>query len=268
MSIKGGWDTTLWYGAAPTPVNLGVVTRPDPNLDPALINVRGTGKRGLRDIILGLKDFRVSVEWAPASVSFITSFQAGAEIAALHYKVAALGLTFKPAYVERLTVSCRAGDYLRCSGEIVAKEVVTLEAFSGTEVDTVLDWTNFQIRVAPKSAPTVPATVSDWHEWRYEVRNNFERLPNVDAKTTRSLVQRHREVTGLLVRDLNDYAEWLEFVGGDAEKKFYIQVKQGANYLLGSASGIYSQWGRLEAPHGPEDLQLKRFPFTCIDLYS
>jgi len=268
MPIKGGWDTTIWYGAAPTPTCLGVVTRPDPVLDPALIEVRGTGKRGLREIVLGLKDFRVNVEWAPASVSFITSFQAGAEIAALHYKAGAVGLTFKPAYVERLSVSCRAGDIARCSGEFVAKEVVTLEAISGTEVNTVLDWTNFEVKVAPKTAPTVPATNSKWHEWRYEVRNNFERLANVNAKTTRSLEQKHREVSGLIVWDLEDYAEWLEFVGGDAEQKFYIQIKQGANYLLGSASGVYSQWGRLESPHGPEDLQLKRFPFTSVDLYS
>jgi len=271
MPILGGWNTTVWYGGDPTPATcLGVITRPDPVLDPALINIRGTGKRGLRNIILGLKDFRLNIEWAPSDSAFIRQYQDGTEISKMHYKVGTnVGLTFTALKIERLTVSCRAGDILRASAEIVAKDVRTLDTncpWGGTEIDDVLAWINFIIKVAPKATPTSPVINSKWHEWRYEVRNNLERLANVDTKTTRSLEQRHRDVTGMLVWDLENYSEWLEFVGSDAEKKFYLQIMHASNYLLGSANGVYTQWGRLDAPHGPEDLQLKRFPFTCLDL--
>lgn len=274
MPILGGWETVIWYGGGPSAAtNIGVVTRPDPVLDPALINVRGTGKRGLRNLIVGLKDHRLNIDWVPANTTFITDYQDGSEISTLHYKVGSVGITLVANRLNRLTTSCRAGDLLRCSGEFWAESIRPLDSgcpWGGVEIDDVMSWENFVLKVAPKTDPTNPVVNTKWHEWRYEVRNNLERLANVDTKTTRSIEPRSRDVSGLLVWDLENYDEWVHsqtgFIGTKGEEKFYIQIMEGSNYLLGSVNGVYSQWGRVEAPHGPGDLQLKRFPFTSLDL--
>ena len=234
-----------------------------------MIEVRGTGKRALRDIILGVKDPRINIEFVPPNSSFVRAYQTGAEIATLHYKVGTIGITFSNCRVNRMTVTCRAGDIMRVTAEILGSNIAALASgcpWAGNEIETALHWIGTSVKVAPKSNPTVPVVNSKWHEWRYEIRNNIERLPYVDSKGTRSLELRHREVNGLLVWDFEDMAEFTEFVGSDAEDKFYLQILEGANYMLGSASGSLAQWGRLEAPHGPEDLILRRFPFTCIDI--
>ena len=224
----------------------------------------------MRDIILGLKDPRLTVEFTPPDTSFIRTYQDGTVIGTLHYKVGTdVGLTFTSAKINRLSATCRAGDILRITAEIWGTSVRTLDTgcpWAGTELETALAWINFIVKVATKAAPTVLVPNTKWHEWRYEIVNNLERLANVDAKTTRSLERRHRNVTGMLVQDLEDMAEFIEFMGGSAEEKFKMQILEVANPLLGGASGVYTQWGRIEAPHGPEDLQLKRFPFTCLNI--
>ena len=287
MSIYGGWNVTLWSGGSPgnPSANIGIVTRPDPVFDPSIISVDGTGRRGLYDIVLGVRDPRLTVEWAPAylsssltpvsdATSFIRSFQAGAEIAALHYLLAkgpaAVGLTFANCRIDRLAVSCRAGDILRCTAEILAKSVALADAscpWGGSELTKALAWHYLDVLVAPKSTPTTPVENTKWHEWTYEVRNNIERLINVNDKTTRSLEIRSRRVTGSLTWDFDSLTEYSDMVGVDASKLFALQVKDSdGNYLLGASGYANAQWGRLEAPVGPEDLKLKRFPFTSLHL--
>jgi len=289
VSIYGGWSTTIWFGGAvgnPS-TNVGIVTRPDPIFDPALIEVAGTGKRGLYDILMGIKDPRLTVEWIPGYISgsgtpvsdstnFIRTYQAGAQLATLHYLVkkapSAVGLTFSNARIDRLTLSCRAGDVLRATAEFLAENVAAVDAlcpWSGVEINKALAWPYVSVYVAPKSAPTVPVENTKWHEWRYEVRNNIERLANVNNKGTRSLELRSRRVTGTLVWDFENFTEYTDFVGASADALFALHVKDDDNnYLLGQASWANAQWGRLEVPHGPEDLQLKRFPFTSLNLVS
>jgi hypothetical protein len=234
---------------------------------------------------MGIKDPRITLEWIPGYVAgsgtpftdataFIRNYQAGAQIATLHYLVkkgpAAIGLTFSNARADRVTLSCRAGDVLRATAEFFGENVTVVDAacpWGGVEVNKAVAWPYVSLLVATKAAPTTVAENTKWHEWRYEVRNNLERLANVNTKGTRSLEVKQRRVSGTLVWDFENFNEYTEYIGVDADKLFALQVKDDeGNYLLGQAGWANAQWGRLEVPHGPEDLQLKRFPFTSLNL--
>ncbi|TEU12235.1 hypothetical protein E3J20_01610 [Candidatus Bathyarchaeota archaeon] len=123
------------------------------------------------------------------------------------------------------------------------------------------------------SIASVPET--EWWSWRYEVNNNLQSLGNVATGAIRDVKARHRDVSGLIVKDLAGFAEWTELMvvaPASEEAKFNITITIDGAGSPGSASDVdllnqdACRWGRLEAPVGPEDLQAKRFPFLAIDL--
>ncbi|GAH72030.1 unnamed protein product, partial [marine sediment metagenome] len=92
------------------------------------------------------------------------------------------------------------------------------------------------------------------------VNNNLQRLGNVASGATRDILARHRDVTGLIVKDLEGFDEWFDLMS--EQVKFNITIEVDSVDLINQDA---CRWGRLEAPVGPEDLQAKRFPFTAID---
>ena len=90
MSILGGFLGTVYTHTsmnAGTAINRGVITRFNPVLDPGNINVRGTGERGLYDVLLGFRQPRFTIEFMPQSEAWIKSIQdgsAGIEFLFLH----------------------------------------------------------------------------------------------------------------------------------------------------------------------------------------
>ena len=121
---------------------------------------------------------------------------------------------------------------------------------------TPLRWLDTELKIA-----TVVET--EWHLWRYEVSNNLQRLPNVSTRGTREILGKNRSVSGLIQKDLRDFDEFTDLMDISTDTaKFNITIKLGTTEVLNSDC----RWGRLEAPGGPEDLILKRFPFTALDL--
>jgi hypothetical protein len=266
LSILGGFEALAYTssgagksdGAA---TNIGVVTRMNPIIDPGNIEVPGTGKRGLYDLLIGMREPQVTLDMVFTDKSFIASYQDGlTAIPWLHLRWAGSpdkGLTFKNVYMNRCSVESRHNEAISTSLELWAEDAEALGAPSwGALVSTPYRWLDSILSIA-----SVPE--DEWWSWRYEVVNNLQRLGNVDDGGTRVLKARQRRVTGLVIMDLGSFTEYTDLMNLIAEMaKFNITITVDGTALLNANC----RWGRIEAPTGPEDLIAKRFPFTALDL--
>jgi len=275
-SIYGGFEEIIYtstaLGMAATPV--GITTRLNPILDPSNISVRGTGKRGLYDILLGMRQPQFTMDILPSDIDFISDYQDGqTEIPYLHYRNTrtGTGLTFTNVVFNRVSVEARHNEAITATIEAWSDGLTALGAMSSWGTLTAVTpyrWLYSTLKIATLTEP-------EWWSWRYEVNNNLQRLGNVATGAIRDVKPRHREVTGLIVKDLASFTEWTELMvvaPASEEAKFNITVQIYGEDGPGSGSTVdllnqdACRWGRLEAPVGPEDLQAKRFPFLAIDL--
>ena len=275
-SIYGGFEEIIYtstaLGMAATPV--GITTRLNPILDPSNISVRGTGKRGLYDILLGMRQPQFTMDILPSDIDFIDDYQDGqTEIPYLHYRNTrtGTGLTFTNVVFNRVSVEARHNEAITATIEAWSDGLTALGAMSSWGTLTAVTpyrWLYSTLKIATLIEPA-------WWSWRYEVNNNLQRLGNVSTGAIRDVKPRHREVTGLIVKDLASFTEWTDLMvvaPASEEAKFNITITILGEDGPGSGSTVdllnqdACRWGRLEAPVGPEDLQAKRFPFLAIDL--
>lgn len=260
-NILGGFDATAWMSATETgtPTNVGVAARLNPRVNPNNLDIPGGGRRGFYDILLGTVDPTFNLDLQPTSVSFIDTYQDGqTAIPFLHFRTSGgLGITFETVYVNTQSIESRAGRPIESSYEFWAESAKALNMGSlSAYVTTPYRWLDSQLDIAG-------VTETEWHLWRYEVSNNLERLPNVSTKGTREIVAKHRRVSGMIHKDLRDFDEFTALLNVASDpSKFNITITLDGTQLLNNNC----RWGTIEAPHGPEDLILKRFPFTALDL--
>ena len=282
-TIYGGFDYIIYTsadsdGADATP--RGITTRLNPILDPSNINIRGTGRRGLYDILLGMRQPQFTMDILPSDIDFIGDYQDGqTSIPRLHYRNVpeGEGLTFTNAVFNRVSVESRHNEAISATIEVWAESLqeLTTQNWLTLSAVTPYRWLHSTLKIGP---PVLPVTQTAWWSWRYEVNNNLQRLGVVSTGATRAVKARHREVTGLIVKDLAGYSEWTDLMVVaplNEEDKFNITITvDGSNGpsppAVTAPIDLINQdacrWGRLEAPVGPEDLQAKRFPFLAIDL--
>lgn len=273
-SILGGFLGTVWTAPAfnDDKINRGVITRFAPSIDPGNLPVRGTGERGLYDILLGMRQPAFTIDLQPTDITWIAAIQDGSLQSAfifLWFPSLSKGIAFENYAVNRLSLEVNNGEILRCSIEFWAGGGATypvgIEDYDstnwggnyGARETTPYRWLNTALSIG--GAPEL-----QWWSWRYEVVNNLQRLGNVQDGSTRLLVPRQRDVTGLIVKDCEDFAEFDDLAELVAEMaKFNIRITIGVTNVLDCDS---CRWGRLETPSAPEDLIAKRFPFTATDL--
>lgn len=275
-SIYGGFEELIYTsdaGTGETTTCIGITTRLNPILDPSNINIRGTGKRGLYDILLGMRQIQFAVDILPSDISIIADYQDGqTEIPWLHYRNirTGTGLTFINVTFNRTTVESRHNEAISATLEIWADDLTALKAMSSwTPLSKVTPyrWLYSQLDIA-----LVKETA--WWSWRYEVNNNLQALGNVETGGIRDIKARHRDVSGLIVKDFASVTEYTDLMVVDPateEAKFNITITIDGVDGPGSGADVEllnenCRWGRLEAPTGPEDLIAKRFPFTARDL--
>ena len=275
MSILGGFQGAIYTGATidGQKTNRGVITRFNPQLDPGNLPVKGTGERGLYDILIGHRQPVFSIDFVPTDKDWIASIQDGsATIAFLHLYFVATGkgLTFEDAVVNRLSLEAAHGEIIRATAEFWSGGGSTWpvglrdydDTFPGGSYGpretTPYRWLDSVLDIGA----VIP--VQDWWSWRYEVNNNLQRLGNVQNGSTRAIVPRTRDVSGLIVKDCEDFAEYGDLTDLAAEAtRFNITITLDGTPMLDCDR---CRWGRLEAPSSPEDLIAKRFPFTATDL--
>ena len=173
--------------------------------------------------------------------------------------------------MNRLTLEGRHPDAIRCTAEFWAGGDSTYPVGIldwdgptgvpgcswGARQTTPYRWLHSDLRIGG-----VPET--QWWSWRYEVNNNLQRLGNVADGSTRAIQPKQRDVSGLIVKDLEDFEEYGDLANLVAEAaRFNIRIRLDSTELLNCDR---CRWGTLEVPSGPEDLIAKRFPFTATDL--
>lgn len=276
-SIYGGFEEIIYtssaIGGGETATPVGISTRLNPILDPSNINVRGTGKRGLYDILLGMRQIQFTIDILPSDIDFIGDYQDGqTEIPYLHYKNVRTntGLTFINAVFNRVSVESRHNAAIMATIEIWADDLTAL-ATMGTWA-TLTDVTPYRWLYSALSIAVV--TELAWWSWRYEVNNNLQRLGDVSTGAIRDIKAKQRDVSGLIIKDLASFEEWTDLMvvaPATEEAKFNITIAVDGADGPGAGASVdllnnLCRWGRIEAPTGAEDLQAKRFPFTAIDL--
>ncbi len=279
-SILGGFIGTVYTGATidGAKTNRGIITRFNPSLDPGNLPVRGTGERGLYDLLIGRREPMFSIDFLPsdsAGRDWIAAIQDGSSVTSfLHLKFDVSptdkGLTFEDAVVNRLSLEAREGEIIRASAEFwsgggstwpvgIRDYDDTLPGGAyGARATTPYRWLDSVLDIGA----VIP--VDDWWSWRYEVNNNLQRLGNVSTGGTRDIKPRQRDVSGLIVMDLETFAEYGDIADLASEmSRFNITITLDTVEMLNCDR---CRWGRLEAPSGPEDLIARRFPFTATDL--
>jgi len=261
-NILGGFEGKVYSSTEEdsAKTNIGVVTRFNPLVDPGNIEVRGTGRRGLYNILLGVREPRFEIDMLLQDPTFLDNILDGqTALSFLHLKVGSggEGLTFTEAFGNRITGSCKAGDAVNATIEFWAKDCAALASGATTvDLDTPMRWSDSVVSVDGE-------TVTDWHEWRFEVNNNLQRLPNVIEGGTRAIKGRHRNVSATLIRDLDDYAKYVELMSVAAEMAiFNFTLTLGSTAIISSNA----RYGVLASPSGPEDLIAKQFPLEILDL--
>ena len=274
-SILGGFLGTVYtaatMGGAKT--NRGVITRFNPRLSPGNLPVRGTGERGLYDILIGRREPVFSIDFYPTDKDWIAAIQDGSSVTTflhLYFSSVNKGLTFEDAVVNRLSLEGRDGEIIRASAEFWsgggANYPVGIEDYDdtaptgayGARVTTPYRWLDSVLNVG------VVAPVDNWWSWRYEVNNNLQRLGNVSDGSTRDIIPKQRDVSGLIVMDCEDFAEYGDIADVAAEMaRFNITIELDTVDMLNCDR---CRWDDLETPAGPEDLIAKRYPFTATDL--
>lgn len=261
MSIQGGFQANVYESATKGSGNadhIGITTRIAPSVEPNNINARGTGRRGLYNVLLGMIEPQISLDLMLNDKTFLTNYQDGqTAIPFLHLKTGSIGVTLTNVYVNRCGVTSRHNNALEVSVDLWAEsgEAITSQVWQQPN-QTPYRWldTVFKIGITPES---------QWWEWRYEINNNLQRLGDVDSGGTREIVARHRDVTGSLVKDLRSWTEFVEMMDTTVEESLIaIMITLDSTIIINANA----RWGRIEAPTGPEDLIAKRFPFTLFDV--
>ena len=271
-SIYGGFEEIIYtsssLGAGATAAPVGITTRLNPILDPNNINIRGTGKRGLYNILQGMRQPQFAIDILPTDIKFISDYQDGqTEIPYLHYKNIRtnLGLLFINAVFNRTSVEARHNAAIMATIEVWADDVTVLMPMDTWDPLTAIEpyrWLHSVLKI--------PVTETAWWSWRYEVNNNLQSLGNVDDGGIRDIKPKQRDVSGLIIKDLASFDEWVTLMAETAKFNITIQVDGDTGPGTGTVVDLLNQdacrWGRIEGPTGAEDLQAKRFPFTAIDL--
>jgi len=271
LSIFGGFEELIYTSSLPGEAAdpIGITTRLNPILDTSNINIRGTGRRGLYNILLGMRQPQFTIDILPTDIDFIWGYQDGqTPIPYLHYRNTTLGegLTFTNAVFNRTSVEARHNEAISATIEVWADDITGNPGitFNVPTDFTPYRWLDSYLRIGDSDPET------KWWSWRYEVNYNLQRLGNVSDGDTRAIKTRHFETTGLIVKDLTNFSEWIDLMDPD-EPYFNITIKVNGSGSPGSdtwrelLNQDVCRWGRLEAPVGPEDLQAKRFPFTAIN---
>jgi len=241
--------------------HIGITTRISPIVDPNNISIRGTGRRGLYNVLLGMIEPRITFDLFLNDKTFLTTYQSGQNaINYLHLKTGNIGITYTKVYLNRVTVISRHNEAFQVTVEAWAEsgESLTTQDWGDPSV-TPYRWLDTSFAMDTGSGSEVE---SQWWEWRYEINNNLQRLGDVDSGGTREIVAKARTVTGSLVKDLRSWDEFIDMMDTSSEEGLVgFRIKLDTTTIINSDG----RWDVIEAPIAAEDLIAKRFPFTLLD---
>jgi hypothetical protein len=254
------------YGVTPTnPSMTGLATAEnvEPDLNPGLIKVRGTGSRDLQTIRKGLRQVGLKIGYNLPSASPIDFLLHAQTLNSLTMEVVyekttgIIDLIYTGCRFNSLTVECSVEDLLKATVELIGQDVAvgTAKISGATYADHSGAVPYYESYV--KQDTTTLEHVTDF---RFTLENNLKRVPVIrttNGHLLKYLPERHRNCTGEVTFDfeskdefddvINDAAFTLEFGLGGSNKAVFTDCK----------------WDTVTSPTRIEDLVTVKAPFTA-----
>ncbi|MCW4010046.1 MAG: phage tail tube protein [Candidatus Bathyarchaeota archaeon] len=254
------------YGETPTnPSMTGLATaeNAEPNLNPSLIKIRGTGSRDLQAIRKGLRQVGLKIGYnlpSAAPIDFLLHIQTMSSLSVeVVYEKATgiIDLLYMGCRFNSVTVECSVEDLMKATVELIGQDVAvgTAKISGATYADHSGAVPYYESYV--KKDTTTLDRVADF---RFTIENNLKRVPVIrtsDGHLLKYLPERHRNCSGELMFDFETKDEF-EDVINDAE--FSLEFGLG-----GSNKAVFSncKWDSVSAPTRLEDLVSVKAPFVA-----
>jgi len=254
------------YGETPTePSMTGLATAEnvEPDLNPGLIKVRGTGSRDLQTIRKGLRQVGLKIAYNLPSASPIDFLLHVQTLDSLSMEVVyekatgIIDLLYTGCRFNSLTVECSIEDLVKATVELIGQDVTVGTAkISGATYSDHSGAVPYYESYVKKDTTTLDRVT----DFRFTIENNLKRVPVIrttNGHLLKYLPERHRNCTGEVTFDfetkeefddvINDSAFTLEFGLGDSNKAVFTDCK----------------WDTVSSPTRIEDLVTVKAPFTA-----
>jgi hypothetical protein len=171
------------YGETPTEpsmVGLATATTVEPDLNPSLIKVRGTGSRGLQTIHQGLRQWGLKIAYnlpSDAPINFLQHIQTldSVTVEVVYEKpVGIIDLLHTGCRFNTLTVECSIEDLVKATVELIGQDVAVVTAkISGASYAEHSGAIPYYESYIKKDTTTLERVT----DFRFMVENNLKRVP-------------------------------------------------------------------------------------------
>jgi len=254
------------YGVTPTnPSMTGLATAEnvEPDLNPGLIKVRGTGSRDLQTIRKGLRQVGLKIGYNLPSASPIDFLLHAQTLNSLSIEVVyekttgIVDLLYTGCRFNSLTVECSVEDLLKATVELIGQDMTvgTAKISGATYADHSGAVPYYESYV--KQDTTTLEHVTDF---RFTIENNLKRVPVIrttNGHLLKYLPERHRNCTGEVTFDFESKNEFDDVINDAA---FALEFGLG-----GSSKAVFTdcKWDTVTSPTRIEDLVTVKAPFTA-----
>ncbi|MBA7472620.1 hypothetical protein ES707_07952 [subsurface metagenome] len=254
------------YGVTPTnPSMTGLVTAEniEPDLNPGLIKVRGTGSRDLQTIRKGLRQVGLQIAYnlpSAAPIDFLLNIQTlnSLSMEVVYEKAAGIiDLLHTGCRFNSLTVECSVEDLVKATVELIGQDVAvgTSKISGATYADHSRAVPYYESYV--KKDTTTLDRVTDF---RFTIENNLKRVPVIrttDGYLLKYLPERHRNCTGEVTLDFETKDEFDDVID---DTEFSLEFGLG-----GTNKAVFSncKWESISPPTRIDDLVSVKAPFVA-----
>ncbi len=254
------------YGVTPTtPSMTGLATAEnvEPDLNPGLIRVRGTGSRDLQIIRKGLRQVGLKIGYNLPSASPIDFLLHAQTLNSLTMEVvyekatSIIDLLYTGCRFNSLTVECSVEDLLKATVELIGQDVAvgTAKISGATYADHSGAVPYYESYV--KQDTTTLEHVTDF---RFSIENNLKRVSVIrttNGHLLKYLPERHRNCAGEVTFDFESKDEFDDVINDTA---FALEFGLG-----GSNKAVFTdcKWDTVTSPTRIEDLVTVKAPFTA-----
>lgn len=257
------------YGETPTtPSMTGLATAEtiEPDLNPGLIKVRGTGSRDLQTLRKGLRQVGLKIGYnlpSVAPIDFLLNVQTlnSLSVEVVYEKTAELiDLLYTGCRFNAITVECSVEDILKATVNLIGQNVIVgTEKISGASYADHSGVVPYYESYIKKDVTTID-TVTDF---RFTIENNLKRVPVIratDGHLLKYLPERQRNCNGELTFDFETKDEFDDVLN---DEDFSLEFGLG-----GSNKAVFSgcKWESMSSPVRVEDLVSVKAPFVATSV--
>jgi hypothetical protein len=254
------------YGETPTnPSMTGLATAEniEPNLNPGLIKVRGTGSRDLQAIRKGLRQVGLKIGYnlpAASPIDFLLHIQTlnSLSLEVTYEKATAIiDLLYTGCRLNTITVECSVEDLLKATVELIGQDVaVGTSKISGATYADHSGAIPYYESYIKKDTTTLDHVT----DFSFTIENNLKRVPVIrttDGHLLKYLPERHRNCTGEVTFDFETKDEFDDVIN---DTDFSLEFGLGA-----SNKAVFSncKWDNISPPTTIDDLVSVKAPFVA-----